>query len=168
LAKEYCPSSPAWASWLGDWSCRASFTLAPATAVPFGSTIVPWILPGTGESPGCALGETCAVWARAGSAQSRAINVSRTRNTGPREELQNIPPVDFLQGTILVEITAIILQPSRWLPASFHRSTPLPARATPDWIEIFWRTARLSEYSAMGLEPVGCHRRNLGLPGRGP
>jgi hypothetical protein len=48
---------------------------------------------------------------------------------GPKEHLRNIPPGDFLQGTILVEITAIILQPSRWLPASFRLHAPLRAWA---------------------------------------
>src|SRR5258707_11447408 len=52
FAMEYCPSSPDCASWLADWSWRVSFTRAPATAVPFGSTIVPWMVPGSGGAGG--------------------------------------------------------------------------------------------------------------------
>jgi len=90
------------------------------------------MLPGTGGSGNCALAEegslgavadwpcsepapegACGDWAWAGTAQSWATSPNQIAITGPKEEVRKIPPGDFLQGTFLVEITLIILQPSR-------------------------------------------------------
>jgi hypothetical protein len=63
--------------------------------------------------------------------QSSANKLNQSGDRRLKEEVRKIPLKDFRQLTILVEITAIILQPSRWLPASFYRYTPFRMRAIP-------------------------------------
>src|SRR5437867_3039751 len=54
------------------------------------------------------------------------------------------------------------------LPADFQQVLSWrtsPGKSNCGEVEIFWLWARLTEYSAMGLESLGCHQRKLGLLG---
>jgi len=128
FAMEYCPSSPI-ALPGGGLVLARELHPGAGTAVPFGSTIVPWMVPEVGVRS-CALKKNCPLERlRIGHALGSRWGEPAELEHGPegrKAGQQDLTRLEFRAretgedsarrfpaGTFLVEITAIILQPSR-------------------------------------------------------
>jgi len=145
-----------------------SFTLAPATgsSVRVDNRAV--------DAPGnwrigrlCARGGLRRLGMSGARRQAGQTALAEPGTWGPRKNRGKFRREISCRGRFFWKSQLLILQPSRGLPASFSPFGTAPGKGHDGRVEIFWRTARLSEYSAMGPGTGGMHRRNLGLPGEG-